>query len=135
MSDMVKPAVKKFAIATVASGVAMWAIAGVWHEVIMASLYEPTHAEHEGVAILFVAYLVLGAFMAYLYPKGFRNGGVIKGGFFFGAIIGLLWVFPHGLAMSGAHGAKIAYVLKNSAWHMVEQGLGGIVVAWVYRRG
>ncbi len=47
-------------------------------------------------------------------------------------VIGLLWVFPHGLAMAGAHGDSISYVFKNAAWHVVEQGVGGIVIGLVY---
>ena len=56
-------------------------------------------------------------------------------GLVFGALIGILWVFPHELAMVGAHGEPLAYVFKNAAWHAVEQGLGGIVVGLSYRRG
>lgn len=47
----------------------------------------------------------------------------------FGALVGLLWVLPHGLAMAGAHGTSVVYVLKNSLWHVFEQGLGGAVFA------
>ncbi|MCP4132684.1 MAG: hypothetical protein GY754_17090 [bacterium] len=51
----------------------------------------------------------------------------------FGIIIGILWVFPHELVMAGAHhGKSIAYVFKNAAWHMVEQGLGGIITGLIF---
>jgi len=40
----------------------------------------------------------------------------------FGALIGLLWVFPHDLAMAGAHGDSLSYVFKNAILHIVEQG-------------
>ena len=34
-----------------------------------------------------------------------------------------------------AHGdTTIAYVIKNSLWHMVEQGIGGIIIAFLYGR-
>jgi hypothetical protein len=50
----------------------------------------------------------------------------------FGVLIGLLWVFPHELAMAGAHGDSISYVLKNAAWHVVAQGVGGIFIGLLY---
>lgn len=46
--------------------------------------------------------------------------------------MGITWVFPHELAMAGAHaGTSIPYVFQNSAWHLVEQGLGGLVISFV----
>lgn len=39
----------------------------------------------------------------------------------------------HELAMVGAHdGNSLAYVFRNGAWHMVEQGIGGVIVGLVY---
>jgi hypothetical protein len=46
-----------------------------------------------------------------------------------GATIGVLWVFPHELSLAAAHGEPLGYVFANAAWHIVEQGLGGIVIA------
>ena len=127
--------IKKFIISTVASGVGMWAVAGIWHNIIMQALYKETHATHEGIGIMLVAYLVLGLIMAYMYPLGYKGGKIYLEGLRFGVIIGILWVFPHELVMAGAHhGKSIAYVFKNAAWHMVEQGIGGIIVALIYGR-
>lgn len=64
----------------------------------------------------------------------YKDETPVLNGLKFGMIIGALWVFPHGLAMAGAHGDSILYIFKNTAWHMVEQGIGGIVVAFVYSR-
>ena len=63
-----------------------------------------------------------------------KGGYPVAEGLRFGVLIGLLWVFPHGLAMAGAHGKSIAYVFKNTAWHLIEQGVGGIIIALVYGR-
>ncbi|MDH5638193.1 MAG: hypothetical protein OEZ04_06845 [Nitrospinota bacterium] len=126
--------IKKLALSTVVGGLGMWIVAGVWHNLIMASLYEQVHAKHEGLGVLLLAYFVLALIMAYIYQRGFIGKSPVKDGLIFGAIIGLLWVFPHGLAMAGAHGESIAYVIKNSLWHMVEQGIGGIIIAMVYAK-
>ncbi len=126
---------KRLTLAALIAGSAMWLLAGLWHTLIMASFYrQETEATHEGTGIILVAYLVLGAGMAYLYPRQEHRRRPVVEGLIFGMVIGLLWVFPHELAMAGAHGESIAYVLKNAAWHLVEQGLGGVVVALIYGR-
>lgn len=122
-------------LATLAGGLAMWALAGIWHTLILARFYEAeAGATHEGTGIILVAYLVLGVLMAYLYPRGYKGGPPALEGLRFGVVIGLLWVFPHELAMAGAHGAPLPYVFQNAAVHMVEQGLGGILIGLVYGR-
>lgn len=123
---------KKLILSTLIGGLGMWVIAGIYHNLIMANLYEETQATHEGLGILLVAYFILALIMAYVYPLGYKGKSPALEGLRFGIIIGLLWVFPHGLAMAGAHGESIIYVFKNSAWHMVEQGLGGVIIGLIY---
>jgi hypothetical protein len=128
--------IRKFVLASLAGSIAMWLLAGLWHGVIMARFYATqTDATHEGTGIIFIAYLVLGGLMAYMYQRVYRGGRPVAEGLRFGILIGLLWVFPHELAMAGAHGEPLAYVFKNAAWHMAEQGFGGIIIALVYGRG
>lgn len=124
----------RVAAAVAATGVVMWIVAGVWHDLIMASLYENTHASHQGLGLLLIAYFVLATLMVALYPAFRWSSRRVVNGLLFGAVVGLLWVLPHGLAMAGAHGSSLVYVLKNSAWHMVEQGIGGLVLALLYPR-
>lgn len=126
----------KFLQATLAATISMVLLAGLWHKIIMARFYaSETHASHEGTGIIFLAYVVLSLLMAYLYPRGYKGGQPVLEGLTFGLIIGLLWVFPHELAMAGAHGTSILYTFKNVAWHMIEQGIGGIILGLVYGRG
>ncbi len=127
LRKLVKPG-----IATLACGVGMWVVAGIWHNLIMANLYADTHATHEGLGILLIAYFVLALLMSYMYPLGYKGKSPIVEGLRFGVIIGVLWVFPHGLAMAGAHNTSIIYEIKNAIWHTVEQGIGGVIVALVY---
>ena len=110
---------KKLLLGTLLGGLGMWIIAGIWHNLIMANLYEHIHATHEGLGILLVAYFILALLMSYLYSRGYRGKSPLIEGLIFGAIIGLVWVLPHGLAMAGAHNTSIIYVIKNSLWHMV----------------
>lgn len=124
-----------FALSTLAAGTAMWILAGIWHEMVMANFYAvEAHASHEGTGLIFIAYLILGGLMTYLYSLGYRGQRPVIEGLRYGVVIGVLWVFPHELAMAGAHGTSIMYVLQNAAWHMVEQGVGGIVTGVLYAR-
>lgn len=126
---------KTYGLAALAAALVMWGVAGIWHEVIMAPFYQAeTHAAHQGTGLIALAYLVLGALMAGLYGRLSLAGPFWRRGLIFGAVIGLLWVFPHELAMAGAHGDPLAYVFKNAAWHLVEQALGGLALAWVFAR-
>jgi len=125
---------KKFLLASLSSGFGMWAVAGIWHNLIMANLYKTVHATLDGIGLLLAAYFILALLMSYMYPLGYKGGKPILEGLRFGIVIGVLWVFPHGLAMVGAHGESILYVLKNSVWHVVEQGIGGIIIGLVYGR-
>ena len=122
---------KKFILATVAGGITMWIVAGIWHNIIMANFYNKQHAEYEDIALLIIAYLILAMFMSYLYPLFNKLENRVLNGLLFGCIIGLLWVFPHELVMAGAHGSSVLYVIKNGAWHLVEQGIGGIVIVLI----
>jgi len=126
---------KKMFAATILGGIGMWGLAGIWHELVMATFYsEAMEATHEGTGIILLAYLVLAVLMAYLYPLVNQGNTPWKEGLRFGVIIGVPWVFPHELAMAGAHGNPISYVLKNGLWHMVEQGVGGMIIASIYAR-
>ncbi|MDH5786428.1 MAG: hypothetical protein OEZ16_12590 [Chromatiales bacterium] len=126
---------KKHLTALLLTAITMWLLAGLWHKVIMAQFYiDETAATHEGTGIIFLAYLILAGLMLLLFPRKpwFKNN--LLSGLLFGAVIGLLWVFPHELAMAGAHGEPLGYVFFNAVWHMVEQGAGGIVIAMLYGR-
>ncbi|OGH04718.1 MAG: hypothetical protein A2600_02875 [Candidatus Lambdaproteobacteria bacterium RIFOXYD1_FULL_56_27] len=122
--------------AALASAVVMMLTAGLWHEVIMAHFYEAeTGAKHEGTGLILVSYLILGGLMSYFYRPNRIKTGTILQGLWFGALMGVLWVFPHELAMAGAHSEPLGYVFKNGLWHVVEQGVGGVVISWIYSRG
>ena len=125
---------KKLLLSTLACGIAMWILAGLWHTILAVHFYKSeTNAEHEGLEIIFLAYLILGFLMSYLYQHGYKKKNSVVKGLIFGGIIGVLWVFPHELAMAGAHGESITYVIKNTIWHIIEQGFGGIIISLVYK--
>ena len=111
----------------------MCLLAGLWHKLLMVQFYaSEVDATHEGTGIIFIAYIILGILMAYLYPLIYKGGKPAVEGIKIGIVIGILWVFPHELAMAGAHGESISYVFKNAIWHIFEQGVGGLIIGLVY---
>lgn len=129
------PNFKSLILSSFVGGVVMWGVAGVWHEVAAASFFaERLGGEHQGVGMILVAYLILALLMAYLFPRVASTGKPLVEGIKFGALIGLLWVLPHGLVTAAAHGEPLMYEFQNAAWHLIEQGIGGITIAFIYAK-
>jgi hypothetical protein len=127
--------IKKLLLITLVAGITMWLFAGLVHEVIFPKFFaDETEATHEGTGIIFLAYIILGLLMSYLYSLTYKGGRPAIEGLKLGILIGILWVFHHELAMAGAHGESISYVFINGAWHMIEQGVGGILIGLVYAK-
>ena len=78
--------------------------------------------------------ITFAAFMVYLYALIFRKNKPVMKGLKIGIFIGVLWIFPYTFTMAGAHNTSMIYVFKNTIWHMVEQGIGGIIIAFVYTK-
>lgn len=80
-----------------------------------------------------VAYIVLALLMTYMYPKGTDGTSIIGNGLKFGILIGLLFQLPMGIIFySVMDGVTISVVFTESIWHVIEQGFGGIVIAYSY---
>ena len=117
-------------IAALTGGLAMWLVAGAWHEIVAATLYAETIAnEHQGVGTILIAYLLLAAFMTFLIRHTRVSQNAYVTGAVIGVLTGVLWVFPHELSLAAAHGEPLGGVFLNGAWHMIEQGIGGLVIA------
>lgn len=129
-----KPKTFRLIIATLVSSLAMWIIAGLWHNLVLPTINKNMEAHHEGIGIMLVAYFVLAFLMSLLYIMiSFKNTKPIFKGLTLGIIVGVLWVLPHGLTMAGVHNTSIVYEIKNTLWHIVEQGTGGIVISLFFR--
>jgi len=119
----------KILISIVAGGLGMWIIAGLWHNLVLPIFNKNIVAHHEGLSIMLIAYFILAILMTYIYSISYEGGKPVVEGLKIGVIIGILWVFPHGLTMAAAHDTSIIYEIKNAIWHMVEQGIGGMIIA------
>ena len=127
-----KTKILKLLIATLVGGLGMWIIAGLWHNLILPMFNENVQAHHDGLGLMLFAYFILALLMAYIYSLSYKGKRPIMEGLRLGVVVGLLWVLPHGLVMAGAHDTSVVYEFKNAVWHMIEQGIGGIIVALIY---
>ena len=115
-------------ISSVLSGFIMWVVGGLYHNLIMPAVNENVHPHHEGLGITLIAYIILGFLMTYFYLNSKDRGDSVLKGIKIGAIIGVLWVFPHGLTMAAVHESSISYELSNTLYHIIEQGIGGVII-------
>lgn len=124
-------------ISSVLSGFTMWVVGGLYHNLIMPAVNENMHPHHEGLGITLIAYILLGLFMSYFYLNSRENGDSLMKGLKIGVIVGILWVFPHGLTMAAVHDSSISYEVGNTLYHIIEQGIGGmmlfITARYIYR--
>jgi len=130
--------VKKFVLAWMAAVVVNVSLAVLWHIFLFADFYQTQGQalarEEPNLVFVFVAHLILGFLMAFVYPIGYKGGSPVKEGFRFGALIGLIWVLPLTVGHYGLYNLPLAYVIVDPAWHVVEEGIGGIAIALVYGR-
>ena len=119
-------------LSTLVGGFAMWVEGGLWHNLIQPIFDGNVQAHHDGLGIVLIAYFVLAFLMAYIFLLGYQEGkSVVMEGLKIGVLVGILWVFPHGLAMAGTHDTSIIYEFQNTLYHIVEQGIGGLIVALI----
>jgi hypothetical protein len=124
----------RLSIAALASGLGMWIIAGLWHNLVLPFFNESVHPHQGNLPIMLFGYFTLAFIMVYIYMHSFKKGKRLVAGLKLGVIVGVLWVFPHGLVMAGVHETSIIYEIKNAIWHMIEQGIGGIIIALIIGR-
>jgi len=130
--------VKKLLIATVSGFVVMFLLAWVGHEMILSGIFEsnpmePIERESPMVLGIAVAYIVIGLIMSYIYPRGIEGDSVFGNGIRFGMIMGLFFSLPIALIFfSTLQDVGLGLVIGESVWHVIEEGAGGVAIAYVY---
>jgi hypothetical protein len=127
---------KKYSMAVGGSFIVMSILGWLWHRVILRGFYVehlPSALPEPNVLFVLLGFLILAILMAYLYPLGYKGGSPLKEGLRFGVIIGLLWFLPLSVIMVGVVGKSGTLVVVDGLWRLVEQGVGGIVIGYVYR--
>ena len=130
--------IQRFLLTIALSCLVMATLSWLWHHSFMAALYQEHTALVREVSLMrlvVLAYLLLEVIMGVIYPKGYDGGNPLWEGLRFGALIGVLWTLPHDLvlyATGGNHTGTL--IIVDAAWHIVEQAIGGVVVALMYGR-
>ncbi|MBT3342503.1 MAG: hypothetical protein HN712_13890 [Gemmatimonadetes bacterium] len=130
--------IPRFLLATILSALVMLALWWLWHMSFMATLY----AEHTALPrdvpltrITVLGYFLLALLMAYIYPKGYTGADPLAEGLRFGALMGVLSTLPRSLILYGIEGGHTGtLVIVDASWHIIEQGIGGLVIALLYGR-
>ena len=130
---------KKYLTATASGFAAMFILGYVGHEYIItlfSGAMDPMESimkSEPNILGIAVAYIVLALLMAFMYPKGIEGTGVLANGLKFGILIGLIFQLPMAIIhFSVIEGATISIVFAECIWHMIEQRIGGIAIAYGY---
>lgn len=127
---------KKLFLAGIVGFVVMFSISGLWYMLLMSGFYETegSAVNKAEVSFLFIAlgYLVMSFLMAYVYPFGYKGGPPVKEGLRFGIVMGLLIWLSANLVLYGAYNVTLSMTLVDSVYHIVEEGIGGLVIALIY---
>ena len=129
---------KKFFLATLAGFVVMFLLSWLGHEVLLTGMFEsnpmaPIERETPLMLGIVVAYLVIALLMAYIYPRGVEGEQIFGNGLRFGILMGLFWSLPISLILySTLADVEFMRVVAETVWHMIEEGVGGVVIAYTY---
>lgn len=125
--------IQRLIVSSVFSGLIMWIVGGLYHNLILPAVSKHIDPHHEGLGITLMAYILLGLLMSYFYMNSKDHRDSLIKGIKTGAIIGILWVFPHGLTMAAVHESSISYQITNALYHVTEQGTGGVIIFLSFR--
>ena len=115
----------------------------LWYAVIMRNYYENSQGswmqvsrEHPSIPVIVLGMFVLSVLMTVLFPKvqmGLNNP--VLANLTFGMLIGLIYVFPSSLYYYGTTNfLAFEPMAMDVFWHMIEEGIAGIVLGALYKR-
>ena len=115
----------------------------LWYAVIMRGFYENSQGswmqvsrEHPSILVILLGIYVLSVLMTVLYPNvhmGIKQP--VLANLAFGMLVGLIYVFPSSLYYYGTTNfLAFGPMAMDVFWHMVEEGIAGIVLGALYQR-
>jgi hypothetical protein len=129
---------KSFILAWFSSFIVCFILGYVWHDNFMSNFYIETSERLPNpsidIGILAIAYIIITFLMTFLYTNFKRSGRPLLDGLLLGLIIGMLWSLPSPLIdVAFGVGVSPGGIFIDSAWQMLEEGIGGIIIAWSYQ--
>ncbi len=127
---------KKLIIATLGGFAAMFGLSGLWHELLAPKFYPPIPGMNTTPNLIFigVGYLIFAGMMSYLYPLFTQKKSDFLTNLKFGVFMGILWTIPISLIFVGALNYPPLAAAYDSLWSLVEQGVGGIIIGFLYTK-
>jgi hypothetical protein len=130
---------KKTILAGIAASLVMFSLAGLYTGVLARS-FIANHVDSTmlrqpaNLALVYGGYLLLALLMAWLYPRLASPGrSTLRNGLLFGICSAVFWLMPYSLVLFGVYRFPYTALPLDFAWAVVEQGAGGIVIAFVCR--
>jgi len=123
---------QKMLLAVVVGFIVMFGLAGLFHLVIMKDFFIQKMGGSPMIQYPIASYVILAILMSYIYPQGYKGGSLIREGLVFGILMGLMCRVPWEVVELGYGRGDIPFVLTEGIWHMVEEGIGGIAIAFMY---
>jgi hypothetical protein len=128
---------KRPLLAGLAAFIVMFVLGGVWNAVIMAGFYAanaPSNArapQDQSFLWIGIGYLLLAAFMTFLYAQSFQNKPSAGESMQFGALFGLIATLPLYAILYAIWDISITHVIVDSLYHGVEAAIGALVLGAV----
>jgi hypothetical protein len=126
---------QKMLLAVVVGFIVMFGLAGMFHLVLLKDFFQAKLGSDPMIQYPLLSYFILALLMSYIYPQGYKGGSFVKEGLMFGILMGLVCRVPLEVLELGYGRGDLSFVLTEGIWHMVEQGVGGIAIAFMYKRG
>jgi hypothetical protein len=122
------------------SALVMFSLAGLYTGVL-AREFIASHVDSAllrapaNLMLVFAGYAVLAALMSVLYVKlGPFSSSRVWSGLLFGWLVAVLWLMPYSMVLFGVYQFPYAALPLDFAWALVEQGVGGVIIAFIAGR-
>lgn len=131
--------IKDFMKAWILAFTVMFLLSGLFNGIIISSFIENNISsnlirESPNMFLIGLGYAVLSSIMAFFYPRFIKpRNSTWMSGLTFGMIMGVVWLLPYSLVLHGVYTFPPMALLIDPFWALIEQGVGGISIALIYR--
>jgi hypothetical protein len=126
---------KRMLLAALVGSVVMFGLGAIGHTVLLRNYREGLLRGRPLLPIIYLGILLLSLLMAYVYSITYIRGSTVVHGLKIGILFALIWTIPGGLVRFGSQqGLSLAAIFLDAAWHLIEEGAGGILIGLVCRK-
>jgi len=131
---------KKIIMSWLLSFLVMFGLAGIFNSIIIADFVSENISsellqQSPNMIFIIAGYTLLALLMTLLFSRVVNeNQYSVKYGFVFGVFSSIFWLLPYSLVLHGVYNFPSIALLIDSGWALIEQGLGGVVIALVHKK-